>query len=268
MPLLTLEINPGLYRSLPPKTMDDTIIGFCNKGLDVALDRLDIPDPNDREYRVVLSRGFSSVNLAFTAGGDEYSTGEIFQPTRIGMILAAADIHVFAEAAGIPLSSVQLESWKNTSFRAYSQDKLPDSVPPPILRRYNNPQLRDYAGLAVTLTLSPKNLHLFDCLSFVDEKAFLNETIRGVAGLVVETMALPSIVRTRLEVVYARYAETGTSVEVDLWSSNPDMILPQEEMDQTAYSIEQLLMQKELLEVNTASVWVRQGKPDSLVLAR
>src|SRR4051812_17241068 len=112
MPLCTLEIPRTQFESLP-LDRNQIVINACEKALDQTLKGLDIPDPDDREYRVIITNNdHGRISLAFTQGGDEYDTGTIFDPSKKQIHTTGLKIKAGMQGTLFDSYQVEMESWR------------------------------------------------------------------------------------------------------------------------------------------------------------
>lgn len=238
MPLCTLELSPN-YLSYPKAFKDP--VGVCNRALDRALEVLEVPDPDDREYRVLV-RGYvhnPRLKISFTRGTDEYETGEIFNPSNKLMLATGIAVQALVSTYGV--SRTRMEAWEDTTFLVRSTDHPPVSVSTPKLEP-KNIQPR------VTLTVSRAGLERFPDVWRGENIGVFAQGLLGLVG------------RGEINLLKAHLAETDYAVEVDFPKAKDNPLSPEDRLE-LARKIEAFFNRQEETKKGSATIWIRQGQP-------
>jgi hypothetical protein len=252
MPLCTLELGEYQYQHLTDRGGTALIEQVCAAALDRTIRGLSIPDPEDREYRVLRasSTGAPAMTISFTAGADDYGTGEIFEVTKSVMRRTAREIQEAAGLSDLRVSRTGLEAWYDSAFRIANGNEMSLSTPDaaPSLK-----SLRDYHKLDMLIVLSPyyKNWLPARFAKMGDD----------LTTLIRETLVLPAQIRSRLAIVTAAMAETDLSVEMNLPTTTKRQPIPRDEFSYTAMLVEQYINNEGFASDQSATVWLKQGSP-------
>jgi len=270
MPLCTLEIPRQQYAVMSAESKNQTAPDLCNTALDLTLQKLSIPNPKDREVRIVASPTLtrSKISVSFTVGLHEYSDfePEAFFPTRGQIRSAGAHIQSNVGASLFQVAETRMEAWRDTTFVIRSPD-VSEPIPPKLSeplekigRRIEQPR--------VCLALSP---NMVSGTSFSKELEPPRESepykgiVREISALIVETFGLPEQTQVQTEVLSACYADSDISVEFDC-QPEEGYLIPEELREYAAKRIERCLNQNQLTKAGEAGIWIRQGKPQTEII--
>lgn len=261
MPLCTLEI-PRVGYNLP----DSKAVAVCDKSLDLTLQGLEIPDPNDREYRMMVSNDIAEpkISISFTLGRDEYHVGKIFNPSRQKILETAKSIRLGLADSGLNFGTITMEPWNNTTFIIRSED---DNQEVPLSIEFKRRTPQEIGEIKVTLAISPEKRvgsNIAKESEFLSERGNFQEVGQGISNLIKDTLELSEVSERQMEILLPRLAQTDISVEIDF----PDISKPflSQEQEYLARSVMQRVLNlNSLTREGSATVWVRQGKPDAIL---
>lgn len=270
MPLCTLEVPRQQYAIMSAESRNQAAVDLCNAALDLTLQKLGIPDPEDREVRIVASPTItrSRISLSFTVGTNEYPDfkPKAFFPTRDQIRLVGTHIQSKSGASLFQVVETRMEAWKNTTFTIRSPEtfeptplKLSELVQE-IGKHIKQPRIRlILSPNVISETSSPKEV----------EAPRKSEPYNGVAGeisaLFAETFGLPEQTRAQTEVLLACYADSDISVEFDC-QPEEDYLIPGELREYAARRVEQYLNHNQLTKIGEAEIWIRQGRPQTEII--
>lgn len=261
MPLCTLEIPriEGGFSDLQG-------IAVCDKSLDLTLKGLQIPDPEDREYRVMVSDKITepNISISFTAGSDEYGMGNIFNPSKEEILETARSIRLDPQVSESGIKSIVMEPWVDTTFiiRSDSKEAVQSILPVKFLDR--TPE--EVGEVRIKFALSPEKMKGVS-VSTEGEPSLENQSFDKVgqetSNLIREILNLPEGNSMQIGVLPTHLAQTDISVEVDFPTISKPLLPKEREF--IARSIEQkVLNSNSSTKEGSATIWVRQGKPDSV----
>ncbi|OGM37013.1 hypothetical protein A3E13_03620 [Candidatus Woesebacteria bacterium RIFCSPHIGHO2_12_FULL_40_20] len=273
MPLCTIKIPRDKYDGIPPETRDEIIISSGNQALDITLNGLRIPDSEDREIRILVSKDIpeTEMSLSFTVGPNEYPD---FAPDQNSFFPRAEDIHhvgmeIQSEASNSPLnvSTTKMEAWSDTTFIICSPEnkdepKFLDNLEAlqEIGKYINEPR--------VTLVVSPAMVE--GASSNERESSREAESFENVAekisDLLAESLGLPEQKERNTEVKVAQQADSGISIEFDCLPKEGHLI-PQELREYVGRKIEHYLNTHGFIRnEGDAEIWIRQGNPETNIV--
>jgi len=270
MPLCTLEIPRQQYVAMSTEFKNQKVSDLCNVALNLTLQKLGIPDPEDREIRIVTSPKVSRprLSVSFTVGPHEYPDfePEAFFPTRSQIRTAGTHIQLIASASPFQVAETRMEAWKNTTFLIRSTD-VPEPQPPKLSESLEKIG-KCIKQPRICVAISPK-MASGASLSKELEPSGEIEPFRGVAreisGLLAETLGLPEQTQIKSEVLLTCYADTDVSVEFDCQPKGSSLI-PDELREYAARKVEQYLNRHQLTKTGEAEIWIRQGNPQTEII--
>ncbi len=255
MPLCTLEI--------PHAISDPDAVVVCEKSLDLTLKGLQIPDPDDREYRVISSDSITepNISISFTAGSDEYGTGNIFNPSKAEILETVRSIQSDPLVSESGIGVIVMEPWMDTTFITRSGMKL--SIPDV---EFINRTSEEVGEIKIRLVLSPGKMEGVS-VSTETESSIENRNFETVgqqtSNLIREFLNLPEESNMQIEVIPTHLAQTDVSVEIDFPTISKPFLTKEREF--IARSIEQKVLDSNAsTKEGSASIWVRQGEPNSV----
>lgn len=252
MPLCELVV-PGTI----PQIGNETATSLCDIALNGTLRFLNIPDPNDRDFRVIVSdkTANSSLTLSLTCGTDEYEKGKKFEPAISQINALGLGVLAYAKKSEFKVSQVIIETWRNTTFMMRSPNET-NTIAPPALESKDSP-VKIKTKPTITLTLSPDAIKNFPLSG--------RESItQGLLGLTQINLNLLEKIGGEIKIQFARIAGTDISVEIDFKDIDTPLF-SDEERKNLASKIMRYLDNNEGTKTGTASVWIRQGKPETYV---
>lgn len=239
-----------------------SLYAISNNALDLTLENLGIPDPEDREYRVVVKKDAPNTTMliTFTCGSDEYGTGKVFDPSSEQIYTTGVAVQAAAQDSELKVAETRMESWANTTFLIRSPDTAERAFP--LLPKQ---QKAEVTQPKVTLALSPEAFENAAASSSIKEQEVpgTHEVFHSVGQelleLVTKTLGLSEQIEGHIEVLLPQFAETDIAVDVDLNVSG-EALLPEERL-RLAKMIEQYLNSNPNTREGFATIWVRQGQP-------
>lgn len=124
---------------------------LCRKGGNCLHEVLHVPDPEDKETRVIRSDSEETVlRIAFTIGPNEYPDfkPKSFFPTEEQIQSAGQSVLEIIKNSPIGVSQVVIEAWKNTTF-ILREEEIAEPVSPvseetlkEIGSRLHNPRMK------------------------------------------------------------------------------------------------------------------------------
>lgn len=262
MPLCTLEIPRDMYHGLPNRKREQIAIDVCNAALDTALSGLGIPDPEDREYRIITptTANKSDLTISLTVGTDEYGTGDVFDPSVSQVRSTAEAIHSKARDSQLYIHQAKIETWRDTTFRELESGHAKQTQ-----RRH---QWRSGRVEAVTpkfsIALSPAaTIRMSDTSGLegeFEEMEIIGPVVHGIIGIMNKFLNVPAGYPRRHIVLFPAIAETDISVEVDFPSERGTIL--EVKRNYLAKNIEAVLNRSEGTREGSATIWIRQGQPD------
>jgi len=95
----------------------------CGVALDVTLKGLEIPDPNDREFRIKSIEDLidPELQISFSYGRDEYGQGKKFVPNQEQIKKTCEEI--FDETEKFGIRKVIFDGWKGSAFMIRQSEK-------------------------------------------------------------------------------------------------------------------------------------------------
>jgi len=265
MPIAILEI---------PKTIAPSGINtsqakeLCEKARDSLHDMLNVPDPRDKETRIVR-KGLDEtiLKMAFTIGPNEYPDfkPKSFFPTKDQVKLAGRSILKIIKESQLGISQVVIEAWRDTTF-LLREEEIPEPVSPvseealrEIGSNLNNPRIR--------LILSPQKREGVSSLKELylpPENGGYQEVALKLSNRMTEILGLKEVTA---EVEFADFADTDVSVEFDC-ETKPNNSISQEIRKYMAESVLYILDSCQSTKEGSGEVWVRQGQPERVVFGR
>ena len=125
MPLCTLELEPARLSAVGGLKAAKAV---CDKALDLTHHLLDIPDPEDREMRIVTRNNASTkLTIEFTVGPHEYprSKPEAFFPISQLLYDLSGAIHTHVQGVPLVVEKTELKVWEHTTFLLRSTESPP-----------------------------------------------------------------------------------------------------------------------------------------------
>lgn len=267
MPLCTLEIPREQYEALGVEKRNQAAIDICDAALTQTLDGLEIPDPDDREWRILVRDGIkeSRLSISFTLDGDEYRTGTIFKPSAEKIHGTGVAIFRSAQESAFRISQVTMEPWSETTFSMREEEEKEDLAAP---AAFENGAGREVGQPVVRLVVAVEALRSYQQhreREPAGEMGALEVVVSEMAGAINETLGLPEN-RVRHEVVVADMAQTHYSVEVDFPDIARDQPFGLEERLHLLMRVEKSLNSNLTTKEGSATFWVRQAEPATDVI--
>lgn len=267
MPLCELLIPNTANGRLSPKIRNEAATSLCDIALTGTLKFLKIPDPDDRDSRTIVSDRIadSRLILSFTCGPNEYEEGKNFEPDTSQIRTLGLGILAYANKSELNVSQVVVEAWHDTTFIMRSPDET-GMITPPTLESKND-SVRIEAKPTITLTLSPdiaKNCPSNEENELPENNNALKNITQGLLGLTQINLNLLEEIGGEIRIQFAHIAETDISVEIDFQDIDTPLF-SDEERKNLANEIMRYLDRNEGTKTGTATVWVRQGKPETYV---
>lgn len=260
MPITILEI-PKDSKINVPQTKE-----LCEKVGDCLHDTLRVPDPEDKESRVIRSSlGEIILRTAFTIGSNEYPDFEpkSFFPRKDQIESAGQAVLKIIKDSQPDVSKVVIEAWRDTTF-VLREEKIPEPVSPvseEVLREIGshlyNPRIR--------LVLSPKKregVSSLKELGLSPENASYQEVALKLSRRAAEILGRGEAITTEVE--FADSADTDVTVEFDC-ELEPNNSIPQEVREFMAESVLHILNSTWATKEGSGEVWIRQGQPERMI---
>lgn len=242
---------------------------LCEKAGDSLHDMLKVPDPADKEIRIIRnSLGETTLRIAFTIGPNEYPDFEqkSFFPTKEQIKLAGQSVLKIIKDSQLDVSKVVIEAWRDTTFvpREEEISKPVSPVPEETLKeigsRLDNPRIK--------LVLSPQKREGVPSLKEFGsspENRGYQEVASKLSRRLTEILGRQEAITAEVE--FADFAETDVSVEFDC-ETVPNNSIPQEVREYMAKSVLYILDSSQPTKEGSGEVWIRQGQPKRMVFNR
>ena len=263
MPIAILEIPKGTSIDIW-KAKE-----LCGKAGDSLHDILSVPDPEDKEIRIIRnSLGGTTLRIAFTIGPNEYPKFEpkSFFPTKEQIESAGESVLEIIKDSQIGVSQVVFEAWRDTTFvlREGEASEPISPVSEEVLREIGshlvNPRIR--------LVLSPQKREgassLKELGSFPENKSY-QEVASKLSSRLTEILGRKEAITAEVE--FADFAETDFSVEFDC-ETDPNNSISQEVREYLTKSVLSILDSSRSTKEGFGEVWIRQGQPERIVFER
>lgn len=268
MPLCTLKIPKANRITLSVEKREEAN-NLCNEVLDVVLHDLKIPDPEDREIKVVFSEeNEAGISVSFTTGnvypGFE---PESFLPTKEQLETVTAKIQSLAGESSIKVDETTMEAWANTTF-ILRENAFVEVAPPEKLellkeigKSINSPKVK--------LVLSPKKQVGISAPTKEGEPPKeedpYQEVAKEISAVIAESLGLPEELKVKFEVEHTLIADADVSVEFDCNSEKG--LIPEKLREYIASKVGEYLDKNNLTKDGSAEVWIRQGEPEIVTKA-
>lgn len=255
MPLCTLEIPRY-------STLKDKGAQLCESALTQLSRTLEIPDPGDRETRVVdTDIRVPKMRISFTVGPNEYpayAPKNSFSPSEDQIQTAGTIIQSKARGRGV--TETTIEAWENTTFHVRDPN-----APPPSPYQPNKEIGRQISQPKLILVLSPDKASKMVSSSRKETEPLKENgpyigLAKETARRILEALGIPGNTECQTEVVKAKVADCDFSVEFDCQPA-PGVKVSQEDRINAALQVEQLLNHSGLTQEGSAEIWIRQGDP-------
>lgn len=247
MPLCTLEVPDDQLANMSPTDRKNAAISVCNQVLDLTLEGLAVPNPEDREIRVLRKPiAGARMSISFTVGPNEYPDfpgKETFDPST--ELIHAVGLAVQAQTSQSPFEVVEtrMESWRDTTFLIVDRSATATELPVP-------PELANKQEIGakisepkVTLVLSPEilggNTYFKEGETSGELKPYI-EVAGAIYQILAETLGLDEPRDGQAEVLVADSADTNFSVEFDC-QPQQGYLIPEAVRQFAAKKVEQLL---------------------------
>ncbi len=240
-PLFTIEV--------PNPAQEAEAVKFYNKIADKTLEKLGIPDPDDKEVAVVHTDGKPNVIISFTKGADEYGVGEIFDPPKELIDSVAQELSNTESPLGI--TEIKMEPYKNSAFLIRELER--EEPIAPISEEELKTIGKNIESIKTKIVLSPDKEEFL-----ISQNGNGLEINNSIIKTISETLGLPEDISVQNDEITAIYADTDLSSEIDLRTKDGSVVNP-EIMEYLAQKIEQLLNQNPNTKDGSAEIWVRQG---------
>jgi hypothetical protein len=224
---------------------------ICDVALRATLNGLEIPDPDDREFRIksVDSLTNPELQVSFGIGTDQYGLGTEFMPTTEQLEETCKQI--FNEVEQFGIKRVILDGWQGAAFMIRSAEKKNEELVIP--ERFKN-GIEVKGNIAIRMVFSPLVLKSLNLDLKIHEEMFKNilEIFEGEGSV---------------EVQFPLEAETEIGVEVDFCDVEDENDFSDEEMNYIMHRIENCLDSGVTSDRNkNTTLWVRQGAPGLLMI--
>ncbi len=256
MPLCSVEVPKGAA----PGVIEKAKV-LANKSLEIAHERLEVPDPEDLETNVIEGEQ-ARLLISYTVGPNEYPgfPNPSFYPADEQVSLAGEEIHAKAIQSDLEVAQTTIEAWSDTTFilrdPEASEPTPPDEDLSGVSLSIKKPQLR--------LIVSPEKQQGSTALPREAEPATELDPnlkfIEGVGRKLSEVLGLPEDLPILFHVQSTLFADTDFAVEFDCQPIG-DYQISEKARTYIAQLIEQELNQNPLTRDGSAEVWVRQGEP-------
>ena len=231
---------------LPINSLVEEGKDVCDVALKATLEYLNIPDPEDREYRIIKvgSSAEPEIEVHFGTRADQYDQDNLWVPTVDQMEDACKQILTQTRAFGI--RKVSLFGWKDAAFMTRPLEKPETELLVP--ERFKN-GIEVKGDIAIRMIFSPSVLENLKLDLENNEETFKNilELFKGEGGV---------------DLQFPLEAETEIGVEVDFVDIGDENKFSPEEMAYLMYRVENCL------DLGSASdrskkttIWLRQGEP-------
>lgn len=142
MPLCTLEIPHEQWVNMDSAERGLVAASVCNNALDQVLGGLKIPDPEDREIRVLRGQFPNSrMSISFTEGPNEYPDfpgQEAFFPSEGAIHAVGLAVQAQAGDTILGVGETRMEAWSDTTFIVVDRLTEATEIPvPPELENKN-----------------------------------------------------------------------------------------------------------------------------------
>ncbi|OGD00048.1 hypothetical protein A2701_00020 [Candidatus Amesbacteria bacterium RIFCSPHIGHO2_01_FULL_47_34] len=270
MPLCTLEIPTAVWSGLSAARKRE-VGELGGRVLDTTREKLQVPDPEDREIRIVTASGpHSQISVSFTSGPNEYPDfpgREAFFPSPEQMRAVGMAAQSLGRYSVISVERTLVELWKDTTFLLVERNNY--AVP------QKPEELDNVAGLTkfiyqprLALVVSPAMIEQAGAQNLETEGSLERNPYAGqgmeVASIIAETLKLPKR-NIAVSVVTAAEADTDFSVEFDCQPQKGNK-LPPEIRGYLAGLVEQYLNSNPSTRKGSAEVWIRQGIPQTEII--
>lgn len=262
-PLCELYIPFNQYSDQPVQKHID----LCNMVLNSTLTGLEIPDPNDREFRIRdsgCSNGIDvdekkAIKVSYTYGADEYSVGKIFNPSDKDVTKIANDIFNKSKESGV--DNVIFQGFRDSLFVNLSSGME-------VNRNITIPKglKKGISTGSVRLFLSPKIVED----SGIEDKNKWHLTFSGEFNELAEKICSILGSHSIFVVSLLREAETDLGVEIKLDTILREKKLSKEEMGFLGERVKQKILESGLMSRNgerSGNLWIKQGLPSLTVIA-
>ncbi len=263
MPLCTLEIPSAQFA----RTLDGQIraVQVCERALDRTLAGLAIPDPLDRDYRLLVNDKIpeARLSISFTAGSDEYHTGNIFNPSKEQIHNTGVAIQEDVRDSELQIAQTRMEVWRDTVFVEHDPNDLMVSFKRPRTLSWIKACKRMEES-KLTLVPSPdilKSISVGRESEPVDRSAGFRRVGNEIMDNINVMLALPDKWHGESKVLYPKSAQTDLAVEIDLPIVNGEK-LTKDEMTHLARLTRASLNRNPHTRAESGNVWIRQGQPE------
>lgn len=258
MPIAILEIPKDTAINIR------TAKELCEKAGDSLHNMLKVPDPEDKEIRIIRnSLGGTTLRIAFTIGPNEYPDFEpkSFFPTEEQIKLAGESVLRIKDSP-LDVSKVVIEAWRDTTF-FLRKEEIPEPISPvseevlgEIGNHLDNPRIR--------LVLSPQKREGTPSLKELgpSQENIYQEVALKLSRRLTEILGLQEAITAEVE--FADFADTDVCVEFDC-ETGPNNSLPQEVREYLAKSVLYILDSSRPTQEGSGEVWIRQGQPERMV---
>lgn len=241
---------------------------LAGESLEIAHQRLGVPDPEDLEINVIEGKGDQAkILVSYTVGPKEYPDfpNPSFNPTDEQVNQAGREIHLKASQGSLEVNQTTLEAWKNTTF-ILRDPEASELIPP-------NEELKDElkeVGFSIEspqlrLIVSPEKMKAPVALPRETEPTTEPEPnlkfIERVGRKLSEALGLSESTSVPVHVQPALFADTDFAVEFDCQPVSSGYQISERARTYMAQLIEQELNRNPATKDGSAEVWVRQGRP-------
>lgn len=233
---------------------------MCEEGNDILHEILEVPDPEDKEVRIVEKQSATSANLkfSFTIGPKEYPdyNPPSFFPTQEQINMAGKKILDRLKDSTLDISKIDIEAWSDTTFKL-KEGKTSEPVSPVssdelkiIGQKLDNPR--------ITLAFSPQKQEGASTSKEIGISPDTEgrEATKKVADNIGQILGIP----ISIETIFAIEADSDIAVEFDC-GVEPSLIIPENVRIYLAESVLHTLESLRIAKESSAEVWIRQGKP-------
>ena len=272
MPLCTIEVPITQWSGLPVSGKKEAE-GWGRTVLTQTLDLLGIPDPDDKEIRIVTGNKdpWSKVTISFTSGLNEYPgfpSREAFFPSAQQVHALGVVVQALGQESSLRVGQTGMEMWKDTTFLLVDREAQPVvSGGPGGLeamkewgRFIDNPKVTLVVSPAIMGQASPAGK---ESRSGSEPEPYA-DTARNISKLVMETLGLPEAAG-QTSVVEPAIADCDFSMEFDC-QPKPGQTLPEPVRQSLAGKVAEYLNSDPQTKKGTAEVWIRQGEPQAEII--
>lgn len=260
MPIVILEIPKNSQMNVSQAKE------LCENVGDRLHDILKVPDPNDKERRVIRSGSEETIlRMSFTVGPNEYPDFEptSFFPTKDQIESAGKSVLTMTKESQLGVSQVVIEAWRDTTF-ALRKGETPEPaspIPEKALREIGS--CLDRPRIKIVLSPQKREGGSFSKEQNLSSEIEYQGIVSEISKRMTEMLELKETVAAEVE--FADSADTDISVEFDC-EVEPNKLIPIEVREYMAESVLHILDSNQTTKGGSGEVWIRQGQPERLVI--